>query len=83
MRLNQEKKHNRTAERFAQHYLARLDKNKDGYLEQHEVPTATSVFLFRRMDRDRNGRVDFSEIKNEAMKRREMPDISSDDTLDQ
>ena len=83
MRLNQEKKHNRTAERFAQHYLARLDKNKDGYLEQHEVPTATSVFLFRRMDRDRNGRVDFSEIKNEAMKRREIPDISSDDTLDQ
>ena len=46
MRLNQEKKHNRTAERFAQHYLARLDKNKDGYLEQHEVPTATSVFHF-------------------------------------
>jgi peroxiredoxin len=68
------------AKQFAAQYLARFDQNQDGYLDPHELPNATKIFLFRQMDHNRDGRIEIKEIEEEAQRRDQIPDAFLSDT---
>ena len=67
------KQQSQEAKLFARNYIQRFDSNSDGYLEQHELPNATKIYLFRRLDRDRDGRIDVVEVEKEAIQRSHIP----------
>ena len=50
----------------ADHFLAAMDRDGDGVVMRDEVPDAFRLFGFRRMDHDRDGRLQLSEIEAEA-----------------
>ena len=50
-------------------FLAQLDQDGDGVVVRDETPDAFRRFGFRRVDRDRNGRIERSEIEAEAARR--------------
>ena len=65
--------HAKSARQFAVNYMRRFDANNDGFIEQHELPNAAQLFLFRRMDRNGDELLDETEIMKEALRRPVIP----------
>lgn len=53
----------------ANHFLAAMDRDGDGVIMREEVPDAFRLFGFRRMDHNRDGRLERSEVEAEAERR--------------
>ncbi|MDB4676638.1 redoxin domain-containing protein [bacterium] len=65
---------NLRSKRFASNYMKRFDQNQDGVLDSNELPQGTRLYLFNRMDRNRNKRIEKDEVIQEAMKRNKIPE---------
>jgi peroxiredoxin len=50
-------------------FLAKMDRDGDGVVQRDEVPDAFRIFGFRRMDDNRDGRLERSEIEAQATRR--------------
>lgn len=61
-------------EQFSEQYMAKFDANQDGFIVAQELPHAARIFLFRRMDRNRDDRLDKNEIAAEARQRSQIPE---------
>ncbi len=59
----------RRIEQETEKFLASLDRNGDGVVERDETPEAFRRFGFYRMDHNRNGRLERSEIEAESTRR--------------
>jgi len=53
----------------ADRFMVAMDRNGDGVVRRDEVSNAFRLFGFRQMDRDRNGRLQRSEVEQEAARR--------------
>jgi len=54
---------------FAESYMERFDRNRDGVLTPHELPHSVRIFAFGSLDRDGSGDITMEEIKWHALRR--------------
>ena len=59
----------RRIQREAEKFLSRLDRNGDGIITPQETPDTFRRFGFRKIDHNRDGRIERSEIEAEAARR--------------
>lgn len=57
------------ADRFAESYLNRFDRNDDGFITAHELPDSVRIFSFRKMDHDHDDRISMDELSSAAFQR--------------
>ncbi len=55
------------AQALGRRFMQRWDADKDGYVDQYEVPEVIRTFAFRRMDADGDRRVTLEEATREAL----------------
>ena len=57
------------AEAFADRYLRKFDRNRDGVISPNELPDAVRLFAFSGMDHNNNGVLEREELVREALAR--------------
>lgn len=62
------------ARKAARSFISRFDKNNDGVVTPQETPATFSIFAFRRMDQDRNGKISLTEAYQETISTRRRND---------
>ncbi|NND97151.1 MAG: redoxin domain-containing protein [Pirellulaceae bacterium] len=54
------------ADAYTNEYMARLDRNSDGYLSQHELPHSVRLFHFWSLESDSDGVISRAEVRENA-----------------
>ena len=68
-RLLRQQQWQQQADRFAEKYLKRFDRNEDGFITAHELPDSVRIFSFRAMDQNHDDRISMDELASAAFQR--------------
>ena len=68
-RLLRQQQWQQQADRFAEKYLKRFDRNEDGFITAHELPNSVRIFSFWAMDQNHDERISMDELSSAAFQR--------------